>query len=102
MRFGRMCIGIVYIRPGAHRNKKLLPIGRESQVAGPMSAAGRNLFNYGFRFSFGLEVAICVGIADDRISVRYIEPFGIIAERIERHPEILMEAGREYSGLLRF
>ena len=83
MMFVRMSVGIVYVRTGPDRDEELCSVGRKSQIACPMAAAGRKLGDDCFSRSARFQVAILIRKPHHRIGVANVNPLRVVTQRIK-------------------
>jgi hypothetical protein len=78
---------IADIGRGADRNVHRASVGREHDVARAVAAAGRHMRHDGFGRRARLEVAAAISKTDDRIGVADVDPFRVMARRVEGDAE---------------
>src|SRR6266567_9629232 len=96
-----MVIGIVSVRLRPEGYEETLSIEREGQIAGDVSS-GWKAGDDCLRVACGAKVIALVGKAKHGGRVGDVEPFGVIAGRVERHPKDRAEASGEHPFEKRF
>ncbi len=96
-----MGVGVVDVGVGADGDEHVLPVGGKGDVAGPVAAAAElaaaGQVGEGLRGLGRLQVAVGVGVADDRVGVADVDVFGVRTFRVEadaeRHVEVVGKGG---------